>query len=183
MSVSVKDNFLEKTDFKLLQAYCKEDFNIHSVGEKDFLCLPTPDFLKEKLEIEGKNIVLTFIRKAYNDFDTDWRIHADNIVNGKKTSLASVLYIDIPDDFYTGTAFWNHISHGPKLKSNIDNAEFDRLILEDSNDLSKWKFDSVIGAVKNRLVTYNSNYFHSKYPNKIEKGGRIVLVTFYSEQK
>ena len=56
--------------------------------------------------------------------------------------------------------------------------EFDRMLIEDANDKSKWKLKSVIGYKPNRLLSYPCNYFHSKYPNKFENP-RKVLVIFY----
>lgn len=184
MEVSIIDNFLTEEDFKMLQSYCKfEKFEIYSVGDKEFLVLPTPESLIEKVALPNHDIVLSFIRKAHAEFDTDWRIHADNIINGYKTNYASVLYIDFEDNLKTGTAFWEHNTHGKKLKKNVSEQEFNRLITEDANDLSKWEKTNFVEAKKNRFLVYDSNLFHSKYPNVIEKGERIVLVTFYKKSK
>ena len=62
------------------------------------------------------------------------------------------------------------------IESNAE--EFNRMLLEDANDKSKWKLKSVIGYKPNRLLSYPCNYFHSKYPNKF-KEPRKVLVIFY----
>ena len=61
-------------------------------------------------------------------------------------------------------------------KSNAE--EFNRMLIEDANDKSKWKLKSIIGYKPNRLLSYPCNYFHSKYPNKF-KEPRKVLVIFY----
>ena len=61
----------------------------------------------------------------------------------------------------------------------LENKKFDDMLLNESNDLSRWKLNSVIGYKKNRLISYPSNYFHSKYPNKGWKKGRKVFVMFY----
>lgn len=81
-----------------------------------------------------------------------------------------------------GTAFWEHHTHGVELPKDVTNEEFDRLITEDSNDLSKWTFRSVYYSEPNKLLTYSSNLFHSKYPAKITHGERIVLVAFYKNK-
>ena len=43
----------------------------------------------------------------------------------------------------------------------------------------KWRLVSVAGYEQNRLISYPSNYFHSKYPNQSWKEGRNVYVIFY----
>jgi hypothetical protein len=180
--IKVTDNFLPKKAFEDLQNYCNSnEFKTIQAGEKEFLVLDTPRDLLDFLIIEDHNLVLTFIRKAHRNFDTDWRIHADNIINGYKTELASVLYIN-KKETENGTAFWIHDKYGKKLPKDIEPKEFDRLITEDANNLEKWTMDSVIGNQENRLLTYTSNYFHSKFPNKIEEGERIVLVCFYEKK-
>lgn len=178
--ISVQDNFLTQNYFNWLQEYCQQDFKVITVGEKQFLMLLTPKEILHSVQIPNHEIILSFIRSAHSEFDTDWRIHADNIILGKKSKLASVLYINKPQDVTTnGTAFWEHKTYGLSLPKDISNQDFDKLLLEDSNDLSKWEQTDFIRNVPNRFLTYDSNYFHSKYPNKIEKGERIVLVTFY----
>ena len=57
--------------------------------------------------------------------------------------------------------------------------DFDGMLLNDSNDLSKWDLQSVVGYKINRAVCYPCNYFHSKYPNVGWSGGRMVYVMFY----
>lgn len=183
--MKVTDQFLPEAAFEDLQNYCyEEDFQIVKHGDKEFSVLPTPKYLHEFLQIPGHELILTFIRSARVDFDTDARIHADNIIEGKKTALASVLYIN-PEGTVSknGTAFWKHHKHGYELPQDVSNEEFDRLITEDSNDLSKWEQLDIIYARPNRHLLYNSNHFHSKYPSQIEEGTRIVLVCFYSKKQ
>jgi len=180
----VTDNFLSKAHFSLLQQYCRvNEFEIVTLGEKQFLVLETPPYLIPLFQIEGYELICTFIRSAKNDFDTDQRIHADNIINGHKTALASVLYLNEKDEVSkNGTMFWIHETHGDQLDKSVSNEEFDRLITQDSNDLSKWEASDIVHAKPNRRLLYNSNSFHSKWPAKIEKGERKVLVCFYAEK-
>ena len=71
--------------------------------------------------------------------------------------------------------FWKHKKLGYKLDNKKN---FNKVLLEDSNDETKWELNTVIGHKENRLVSYPSNYFHSKYPNEhISK--REVFVMFY----
>lgn len=183
--IQISDNFLPREVFENLQEYCYgNDFKIVEIGEKKFSVLQTPDELLQYLQVDGHQLILTFIRNAYESFDTDLRIHADNIINGHKTSIASVLYLNRPEEVSSnGTAFWNHINYGLTLPDNTSEEEFNRLITEDSNDISKWCKAGLIYSVPNRMVVYQSNYFHSKWPKVIEKGTRIVLVCFYKKNE
>lgn len=175
------DNFLPEGLFQELTDYCNnKEFHMIKAGDKLFLMLTTPPVLNQYLQKEGYEIILSFIRKAHKNFDTDARIHADGIIMNEKTHLASVLYISESQTF-NGTAFWKHHIHGKELPIDISESEFDRLITEDANDLSKWKKIGFVQNVPNRLLTYNANCFHSKYPSKIEDGERVVLVTFYKK--
>lgn len=181
--MKVQENFLPEEVFQYLRTYCKEnEFQIHKRGEKEFSVLPVPDYVKDFLNIPDHDLHLTFIRSANKDFDNDLRIHADNIIEGKKTALASVLYISTGAETSTnGTAFWKHHEHGLKLPEDVTNEEFDRLIIEDSNDIDKWELQDVVFSVPNRRVLYDSNTFHSKWPKQITVGTRIVLVSFYTK--
>ena len=182
--ITVNDNFLPRKAFEDLQEYCyTNEFQKITAGDKEFLVLDTPRSILEFLRLEGFNLVLTFVRKAHKDFDTNWRIHADNIINGYKTEIASVLYVNNPEGVSdNGTAFWVHDKHGQQLPKDVSEKEFNRLITEDANEPTKWRMDSIVGNIPNRQLTYNSNYFHSKYPNTIEEGERIVLVCFYEKR-
>lgn len=182
--IQVIDNFLPANMFEALQDICQStEFKIVNVGGKDFSIMDTPEDLIPFLQIPGHSIILTFIRDAYKGFDNDWRIHADSIISNHMTSLASVLYINDPKGVTpNGTAFWKHKDHGLKLNTDVGAEEFDRLLTDDANDLSNWKSTAVVESEPNRLLTYNSQYFHSKTPNEITEGRRIVLVVFYKKE-
>lgn len=179
--IEVIDNFLPEEVFKELQDYCYNNkFQIVKAGDKEFSVLNIPDSVISYLDIDGYKPVLGFIRNAYDGFDKDIRIHADNIINGDKTAIASVLYINKSEGVTeNGTCFYEHKDYGIKLPEDCSDEEFDNLIINDSNDESKWNRLDYISSRPNRLLTYDSNYFHSKYPKKIEEGERIVLVCFY----
>lgn len=182
--MTVTNNFLPKPAFKDLQDYCKEnEFQIVKAGDKEFSVLETPKSLLEFFKIQGYELILTFIRSAYNGFDNESRIHADNIINGHKTALATVLYIN--EQLGTtpnGTCFYNHKIHGPELTAEVTDEEFNRLITEDANDETKWEKTDVVTSYPNRLLKYNSQSFHSKYPKEITEGLRVVLVCFYTKK-
>lgn len=181
--IVARDNVLPDSLFKNLQKYCNDTpFKIIKAGEKEFLTIPTPENIIEQIQVEGHKIILSFIRQAHQHFDIQPRIHADGIINGKKTVLASVLYINSSKGVTpNGTAFFEHFRYGHKLPENITNKEFDRLITEESNQLENFTMTDKIMARPNRLLLYDASFFHSKWPQKISQGKRIVLVTFYSK--
>ena len=78
-----------------------------------------------------------------------------------------------------GTAFWEHDIYGKDLPPEITDEEYDRMLKADAEILEKWRLSSVIGYEENRLLSYPSSYFHSKFPNKGWSSGRKVFVMFY----
>lgn len=180
--ILVEDNYLPEQDFWDLQDYCEEnDFTITEVGGKKFDVLHTPNRFLEKVEIAGHVQILSFIRRAYKGFDNDPRIHSDGIIRGYHTDLASVLYINDPEGVTpNGTRFYEHEDWGTCLPDKVSPEIYDK-VLEDTNDESKFKVRDSILAVPNRLLVYSASCFHAKYPNEIEEGVRMVMVTFYTK--
>lgn len=181
--ISVVDDFLFEDEFKDLQNYCDENlFQIVEFPGKSFSALATPSSLYDNLKIYGHEIVLSFIRSAYKGFDSNAWIHADNIVNGRRIDIASVLYINDEDDtLENGTAFWDHYIYGKKLPEDCSEDEFNNVLLRDADNSTAWVKRDYISSRPNRLLTYDANYFHSKYPAEITEGIRKVLVTFYTK--
>jgi hypothetical protein len=178
----IKYDYLPKSIFTDLQNYCLESqFEIKKAGNKHYSVLETPKEILPYLQADGYKVILSFIRSAYKGFDDILRVHADGIINNQKTDLASVLYINENTITENGTKFYKHHKYGLKLPSDISNIEYDRLILEDSNDASKWSEVDKIQAAPNKLLMYNANLFHAKYPSEIKKGTRIILVSFYKK--
>ena len=181
--IYIQDNFLKPMVFKALVDYADEFEEIKTPG-KSFWVKELPEFFPDLLSrgltnIEGKdiNIIKAFIRKAEGNQDDEWRIHNDTIIEGQKPDRAAVLYIESDYHELNGTAFWEHENYGETYIES-DTEEFNRMLVDDSNDKSKWRLKSVIGYKPNRLLSYPCNYFHSKYPNKF-KNPRKVLVIFY----
>jgi len=87
------------------------------------------------------------------------------------------LIVKANEDKLHGTAFWEHENYGHTYIKSSDE-EFNRMLIEDADDKSKWKLNSIVGYRDNRLLSYPCNYFHSKYPNEYEDQ-RIVVVMFY----
>ena len=186
--IYVVDNFLEEAFYNIHSDSLKNNANIEVVvGEKSFYIQPASEEFVEVVcnvlsEKEKKSIqpILSFFRCATDKLDNDLRIHSDYIIEGVKPDRACVLYMSKSElEDLNGTAFWEHEHYGQSLPKDVSHEEFDRMILEDSNDITKWKLKSVIGNNENRLVSYPSNYFHSKYPATAWEKGRYVFVMFY----
>jgi len=185
--IYVIDNFLQDNILDKLNIYLN-DFKEVDAGNKKFWVMDTPqDFnlwICDKLsKIENKKInnILSFFRIATDQLDTDWRIHCDSIINDQIPRKAIVLYLsNRGNDKLNGTAFWHHKDYGSKLPyEQLSTNTYNDLILNEAEDLENWRLDTVVGYKKNRLVSYPSNYFHSKYPNISWEEGRKVFVMFY----
>ena len=186
--IYIIDNFIDKYYH---EAYCRKLQDTENVeivlGEKSFYIQPADNLFVSMVsdllsEVEGKQIkpILAFFRCATDKLDNDWRIHSDYIIDNQKPDRACVLYMSkSPLQDLNGTALWEHHKYGSKMPSDATPEEFDRMITEDSEDLSKWKLKTVIGNEPNRLVSYPSNYFHSKYPSTSWAEGRYIFVMFY----
>jgi len=182
--IYIKDNFLPKNLYKELVNFCEQDFKEVKYPEKSFWVKELPDTLISYIEtsiekIEGNKVksILCFAREAKQKQDDDWRIHNDTIIEGQQPDRAIVLFVNANEDELNGTAFWEHKDYGYTY-DNDSEEEFNRMLLEDSNDKSKWKLNSVVGYRDNRLLSYPCNYFHSKYPNEF-KDQRTVVFMFY----
>jgi len=182
--IKIEDNFIPIHNFNKLQEYCDNNlFEIISYPDKQFSVLKTPEHIIDYLRIDNYEATLSFIRSAYKGFDNELRIHSDNIINGYKTEIATILYVnDEVGVTNNGTAFWRHHKFGDVLPKDCSEEEFNDIISNDSNDISKWKLTDYISSKPNRLLTYDANYFHSKFPNEIEEGIRKVVVTFYRKK-
>ena len=192
--IYIKDDFLDKDLFKYIKDFLKKSkWKTITVGPKDDFNFDIkyiePDqkfivYLQTWLSIiERSDVVIlrSFFRKSNKNFDTDWRIHNDSLVDGVQPDRALVFYINKnKEDHLNGTAFWKHKHYGCKFE-DYSIEEFNKLLREDSNDLKKWDLDYVIPHKQNRLISYPCNYFHSKYPDKAKN--RTVFVAFYTSKQ
>jgi hypothetical protein len=183
------DNFLDEDSYLMIKKILSEGtYEEYMAGDKPFYVqMPIDeinDAIVSKIEtLEGGPIrnILSFFRRSTDELDTDWRIHSDQKINGEQPDRAVVLFMSPSKSGFgvNGTAFWKHKEYGHTLP-RVENDEFDRILTEDANNISKWELSSVIGHRENRLISYPASYFHSKYPNRSWKEGRDVFVMFYS---
>jgi hypothetical protein len=190
--IYIIDDFIDHNyfDFKLKELL-NQDFAEYIVGDKTFYVqLSDSLFDKTVIDLISKkennkiNNILSFFRMSTDVLDTDWRIHSDLNIMGQRPDRAAVLYMTprVINDLH-GTAFWSHRVYGDSLPPHVTDKEFDDMIIKEANEVDQWELQSVIGYKQNRLVSYNANYFHSKYPNKSWVEGRIVYVIFYNINK
>ena len=94
--------------------------------------------------------------------------------------------VPVSSDEINGVALWNHNKYGPKFQLNVkeDIKESNRLLREESHDVTKFTLDSIVGHKENRAIIYAPSRFHSRYPFKAwgsgKKDGRIVWVCFFN---
>jgi hypothetical protein len=186
--INIKDDFLKDDTYEVVcHMLANNKFQEVEVGNKKFwVQYSDRDFdnivLRNLSAIDGKprESLLAFFRVATEEFDTDWRIHADSRVGDILPARALVLYLSPSTmEGLHGTAFWKHKKLGYEMPHYTSKEESDRMLMEEANDLSNWELHSVVGYKPNRAVMYPSNYFHSKYPNVGWKEGRMVYVMFY----
>lgn len=186
--INIVDNFLDSNIYDSVYGSLKNnEFQAVEVGDKKFWVQYSnedfDEYILEKLSaIDGvkRESLLAFFRVATEEFDTDWRIHADSKVGDIRPERALVLYISpSTKEGLHGTAFWKHKEVGYEMPLDVSNEEADRFLSEEANNLDNWDLHSVVGYRPNRALMYPSTYFHSKYPNTGWKEGRMVYVMFY----
>ena len=184
------DDFLSKQWYETTtEELSSNEFEEVVVGDRSFY-VQTPsvafnEIVSSKISLlEGSPIrnILSFFRVATDVLDTDWDIHSDLKINGEQPDRAIVLFMSPSKskNELNGTAFWTHKEYGYKLPDSTSNEEYDEVLQRDANDKDKWELNTVIGHKENRLISYPSSYFHSKYPNQSWEDGRVVFVMFYS---
>jgi hypothetical protein len=186
--INIVDNFLDQDTYDATyERLLRNDFTDVEVGDKHFWVqfsyASFDEMILNKLSaIDGvqRECLLGFFRVATEEFDTDWRIHADSKVGDIRPERALVLYISpSTKKGLHGTAFWKHKEIGYEMPLDVSDQEADRFLLEEANNVDRWELHSVVGYKPNRALMYPSNYFHSKYPNTGWKEGRMVYVMFY----
>jgi hypothetical protein len=185
--IYILDDFFDKNFLEVIQEYLSQPFTKTRSGDKDFYVIPSEDSFDEyvlerlsKIERKPLKNILSFFRQATDELDVDWRIHCDLSIKGERPDRAIVIYLSTRErEDLHGTALWEHAIYGRELPSEVTDDDFDEILQKDSEDLDFWRLSTVIGFEENRLISYPSSYFHSKYPNIAWKNGRKVFVMFY----
>ena len=186
--IYIVDDFVQKNLFEIANKHLdSNEFKEMKVSNKDFYIQQSnkefDKYITQKISIiEGKEIknILSFFRIATDKLDVSWRIHSDLNIKGEKPDRALVLYLSPRErENLHGTALWEHDVYGRELPKDISDSDYDKMIKVDANNLDRWRLSTVVGYEENRLVSYPSSYFHSKYPNVSWEEGRKVFVMFY----
>tara|TARA_R100001086_G_scaffold250089_1_gene193636 strand:+ start:991 stop:1563 length:573 start_codon:yes stop_codon:yes gene_type:complete len=186
--IYIIDKFIDSNILSSVTDYLKDgDFKKEVSGGKNFYIKESPQVFNEYVvnrlmsyEVREIENILSFFRVSTDELDTSWRIHSDLNINGQKPDRALVLYLSPRErEELHGTALWEHDVYGSQIPTDITNEEYDKMINVDANNLDRWRLSTVVGYEFNRMVSYPSSYFHSKYPNKSWREGRKVFVMFY----
>ena len=174
--------------------YCFEEkrFTALEKGDHIYYVANAPDNIIDKInQILEKtynvkiNNSISFLRLASSLYDTDLRVHCDNgnVGTDFTPTHGAVFYITHDENNINGTAFWKHYKYGYVCPDNFTSEDIQKNIMCDKDDSLKWSLSTIVGGVPNRLLSYPSKYFHSKYPRvmngKKTKDSRIVMVVFF----
>lgn len=155
----------------------------------------TNEFQDKISDVVGRKVqqAYSFLRINYGHELPHNPIHNDDDIGG----IATILYLNTPDQCRGGTALWKHKPTG--LEKMPTPHEFKRFgkspvremnrIYADGKDLSKWEFIDMAEMKFNRLIMYPAACFHSRYDPKAEnpfKGfgttvhdARLIWITFF----
>lgn len=182
------DNFLSKDVLEeTLEDITTTGFKDITYGDKTFHSYEPRASLKDlvynKLSmVHGKQVspIYAFARQATTTTDTNWNIHSDAHIFGVLPTHACVLCLsEKPKGLLNGTAFWRHDKYGTHFKDPLTEFDAQRA---DENDLTKFELEKLIAYKQNRAIIYDSNRYHSAYPNTAwdENLGRVVMAIFYT---
>jgi hypothetical protein len=111
-------------------------------------------------------------------------VHSDGIC----AERATVLYLNTPEQCTGGTAFWKHRKLGidrlpSKEELGKDWESFYKQMDKDWKVLDLWEQIDFVPMRWNRLITYSTALFHSRFPfsgfGKGPSDGRLIWICFY----
>jgi hypothetical protein len=193
-SIIILDEVLDSEGFKALKDYCFEEhrFSALEKGDHIYYVANAPrdaidkinTAIEEAYKVKIQNSI-SFLRLASSLCDTDLRIHCDNGNVGTDfvPTHGAVFYITHDENNINGTAFWKHCKYGYVCPPDFTDEDIQKNIMCDKENPLKWNLSTIVGGVPNRLLSYPSKYFHSKYPRVMNgtkvKDSRIVMVIFF----
>jgi len=198
-TIKVFDNFLSKKDFQSIRDYAtgRALFTEYPLGG-DTGHMRVAEVSPGQLHtiyraIEKENHTRTTHIAGYFRLNTELndkfeRVHCDYDILGQKPNRASVLYLvdEVPWEARqqeAGTAFWSHERWGKEFRGTAE--ENQELLWQHRVDDYDLEFS--VNVEPNRLVSYPTSYFHSRYPGigwgTTAEDGRLVIVLFYNEEK
>lgn len=126
----------------------------------------TPEFGRGLVDVFGRGITMfqQAFRLGFKDSQLHNLVHADHCC----AALAAVCYLNPPEQCRGGTAFWRHKRHGWDMmptQEQLDEAGYTLFEMSaDWQDIEAWELVSLAGMKPNRLITYPTNAFHSRWP-------------------
>jgi len=116
--------------------------------------------------------------------------HLHNLVHSDTTcaSLASVLYLNPATPLRSGTAFWRHRATGWTQQPTDDQLQKAGLTIEefckDWHNPDAWDQTNFAEAQYNRLITYPTSLFHSRWPwggfGDSSESARLIHCAFFN---
>jgi hypothetical protein len=148
-----------------------------------------PEILAGMSELYGNkpiNALVMAFRQCKLNSPMHKLVHSDNTT----AELAAVLYLN-PEGTYpsgTGTAFWRHREtgweHQPTEREMHDAGVSLEALANDKNVPELWDLMFVAPAKFNRLITYPTTAFHSRWPwegfGTTDEDARLIHAAFYN---
>lgn len=144
------------------------------------------DHLAELLGCEIDVKLSGFRLNLAEELPHSW-VHSDDIC----AQWATVLYMNPPEQCKGGTAFWRHVGlkldHLPSVEEMMEGDTNAWWFLDMMNRewkcLDWWEQVGFVAMKTNRLITYPTCMFHSRYPfegfGTSPKDARMIWVCFY----
>lgn len=159
---------------------------------KEFQPLESLKLHLEKLHGSSVDIQLSCFRLGLAGEPDDTFCHADGVYADR----AAVLYLSKGYDNVGGTAFWRHVSGIDRVPSDealkaagYEVKRFHEWMTAQTRfeNSKSWTMSAFAGLKYNRLISYPTAAFHSRYPNHIAEPfgstpatGRLIWVAFYN---
>jgi len=170
IDVQYYDNFLKTPeavrDYALSMVYRTHEHMGNTVAEA-----PVWQDYQTKFGQPGK---ISFFRMGDGKKTSTW-VHSDKSVGVKTSILYLSKSIDNPLFDEDGTRFCRHKSSG--LLAPADNKLYD-FTLDEYRDPAQWEEVKRVKMKFNRLIYYDSRYFHSRLCEE-HWSGRLVQVVFF----
>jgi hypothetical protein len=126
--------------------------------------------IRRLLGFTGGKIV-TGWRRYLAEEEKETYIHPDSDIG----RFTGILYLNPPEQCYGGTAFWRYRQYGwgrvpapAELEAQglRDTPALWKRILDDGEDEFLWEMHEYVPMGWNRLLIFDSRYFHSRYPKR-----------------
>lgn len=145
-----------------------------------------PSEINEKLmEVFGRPVEM--LNQAFRRGQQGSQLH--NLVHSDHccAQLAGVYYLNLPHQCLGGTAFWRHRKFGWDMmptQEQLDEVGYNiDQMAADWQDPDAWSMVSLAGMKMDRLITYPTNAFHSRWPwngfGHTNESARLIYCCFF----